>query len=84
MDKDAIKLAIAQLQSHLRISRVLEAPHALFRWILKKVTDITFCAPSTFTSTSTTTATTGTTAISIVSTVATSTPRGALAQLQSI
>jgi hypothetical protein len=39
MDKDAIKLAIAQLQSHLRISpkRVLEAPHALFRWILKKV-----------------------------------------------
>jgi hypothetical protein len=39
MDKDAIKLAIAQLQSHLRISpkRVREAPHALFRWILKKV-----------------------------------------------
>jgi hypothetical protein len=31
MDKDAIKLAIAQLQSHLRISpkRVREAPHAL-------------------------------------------------------
>ena len=39
MDKDAIKLAIAQLQSHLRISpkRVREAPHALSRWILKKV-----------------------------------------------
>jgi hypothetical protein len=39
MDKDAIKLAIAQLQSHLRISpkRVREEPHALFRWILKKV-----------------------------------------------
>ena len=38
MDKDAIKLAIALLQSHLRISpkRVREAPHALFRWILKK------------------------------------------------
>ena len=39
MDKDSIKLAIALLQSHLRISpkRVREAPHALFRWILKKV-----------------------------------------------
>ena len=37
MDKDSIKLAIALLQSHLRISpkRVREAPHALFRWILK-------------------------------------------------
>ena len=39
MDKDSIKLAIALLQSHLRISpkRVREAPHALFRMILKKV-----------------------------------------------
>ena len=39
MDKDAIKLAIALLQSHLRISpkRVREAPHTLFRWILRKV-----------------------------------------------